>query len=159
MVNGSKKFPVYIYISYLREHPVIKSVFIPEYFSESEFSDGVEIKKRCKEEAEMISNIITINRFGKNIPFSKILSKNKFSSINENKVSQYKLVSTAFDGEVVFSFNDAGILQKFDTSVAKLNEHQLLFVLKHLPKNVTFINKLNGVKYQNGLINLKNKLT
>ena len=48
-------------------------------------------------------------------------------------MSLYSLTSTAFDGEVLFEFNEAGILQKFDTSAAQLSEQQQLWILKRLP--------------------------
>ena len=59
-------------------------------------------------------------------------------------MSLYSLTSTAFDGEVLFEFNDAGILQKFDTSAAQLSEQQQLWILRTMPNSLPDVKKMLG---------------
>jgi hypothetical protein len=59
-------------------------------------------------------------------------------------MSLYSLTSTAFDGEVLFEFNDAGILMKFDTSAAQLSEQQQLWILRTMPKSLPDVKKMLG---------------
>jgi len=74
-------------------------------------------------------------------------------------MSLYSLTSTAFDGEVLFEFNDAGILQKFDTSAAQLSEQQQLWVLNKMPKHLAHVKKILGDSTTATLTELKQDVT
>jgi len=54
----------------------------------------------------------------------------------------YSLTSTAFPGEVIFDFDDAGYLVKFDTSGADLSEQQQLWLLKKMPKHLSRVKQV-----------------
>ncbi len=53
----------------------------------------------------------------------------------------YSLTSSAFEGEVIVEFSDAGILQKFDSSKADLSAKQQEFLLTKLPINEADVKK------------------
>jgi hypothetical protein len=74
-------------------------------------------------------------------------------------MSLYSLTSTAFDGEVLFEFNDAGILQKFDTSAAQLSEQQQLWILKKMPKHLAHVKMILGDSETATLTELKQDVT
>lgn len=46
------------------------------------------------------------------------------------------LTSTTFNGEVVFEFNEAGLLVNYDTRNADLSESQQLWVLRKMPREL-----------------------
>jgi len=51
----------------------------------------------------------------------------------------YSLTSTAFEGEVLFVFNEHDLLMSFDQSKATLNEAQQVFLLRKLPRDLVDI--------------------
>lgn len=51
-------------------------------------------------------------------------------------MTTYSLTSDAFTGEVVFSFNDAGLLISYDATGANLSEKQQVFLLRNLPREL-----------------------
>lgn len=57
----------------------------------------------------------------------------------------YSLTSSAFEGEVIFDFNDNELLVRFDASGANLTEDQQVFLLRRLPRELaqikTFLEK------------------
>ncbi len=55
---------------------------------------------------------------------------------------QYSLTSTAFEGEVLFTFNEFGLLEQFDSTGATLSEEQQLFLLRKLPRDLPGIQAL-----------------
>jgi hypothetical protein len=74
-------------------------------------------------------------------------------------MSLYSLTSTAFDGEVLFEFNEAGILQKFDTGAAQLSEQQQLWILKKMPKHLAHVKMILGDSETATLTELKQDVT
>jgi hypothetical protein len=74
-------------------------------------------------------------------------------------MSLYSLTSTAFDGEVLFEFNEAGILQKFDTSAAQLSEQQQIWILKKMPKHLAHVKMILGDSETATLTELKQDVT
>ncbi len=54
----------------------------------------------------------------------------------------YSLTSDAFTGEVIFQFNDAGLLMSYDARGAGLSERQQIFILKELPRELSEIKKV-----------------
>jgi hypothetical protein len=59
-------------------------------------------------------------------------------------MKRYSLTSDAFEGEVIFVFNDLNLLESFDTSGAKLSEKQQVFILRELPRELAEIKKVIG---------------
>lgn len=51
-------------------------------------------------------------------------------------MTTYSLTSEAFTGEVVFSFNDAGLLISYDATGANLSEKQQIFLLRNIPREL-----------------------
>lgn len=52
------------------------------------------------------------------------------------KTSTYILTSKQFEGYVVFEFDADGLLSRFDSSEAVLNEEQRVWLLKRLPRHL-----------------------
>lgn len=48
----------------------------------------------------------------------------------------FSLTTPAFEGEVIFEFNDLNLLVSFDTKGAQLSEQQQIFLLKGLPREL-----------------------
>lgn len=71
----------------------------------------------------------------------------------------YSLTSTAFDGEVLFDFDDAGNLVKFDTSAATLSQNQQMWILKQMPKHLAHIQKVLGESKTATLTEIKQEVT
>lgn len=59
-------------------------------------------------------------------------------------MKRYSLTSTAFNGEVIFEFNEFGLLEKFDLSAAELSEKQQLYILRDLPRELPELNRVLG---------------
>jgi hypothetical protein len=57
-------------------------------------------------------------------------------------MKKYSLTSVAFDGEVVFEFDDAGLLLRFDMSQASLSEDQQLFILRKIPRELSEVQRV-----------------
>ena len=51
----------------------------------------------------------------------------------------YSLTSSAFEGEVIFDFDDNGLLVRYDASGANLTEGQQVFLLRRLPRELAQI--------------------
>lgn len=54
----------------------------------------------------------------------------------------YSLTSNSFEGEVLFHFNEARLLEKFDFTAATLTEKQQTFILRNLPRELAELHKL-----------------
>lgn len=57
-------------------------------------------------------------------------------------MKKYLLTSTAFTGEVEFTFNDSGILESFDAKRADLSAIQQLWILKEMPSNINEVQRI-----------------
>jgi hypothetical protein len=71
----------------------------------------------------------------------------------------YTLTSTAFDGEVLFEFDHAGYLVKFDTGAANLSEQQQLWLLKKMPRHLAHIKQVLGDSDTASLTEVKEDIT
>jgi len=71
----------------------------------------------------------------------------------------YSLTSTAIEGEVLFDFDDAGNLVRFDTSAATLSQNQQLWILKAMPKHLAHVQKLLGDSKTATLTEIKQEVT
>ncbi len=50
-------------------------------------------------------------------------------------MTRYSLTSTAFSGEVLFDFDDNGLLVSFDMKSANMSEEQQTVLLRYLPRD------------------------
>lgn len=71
----------------------------------------------------------------------------------------YSLTSEHFKGEVIFRFNDEGLLINYDASTAELSEEQLLFLLKRLPRELPEIEKLMKVSSTAKMLKIDESVT
>jgi hypothetical protein len=55
---------------------------------------------------------------------------------------RFLLTSSAFDGEVVFDYNENGLLEKYDISSASLSESQQVWILKRLPRELAELERV-----------------
>lgn len=74
-------------------------------------------------------------------------------------MTEYSLTSVAFDGEVIFTFNDSGLLESFDISGAELSEKQHLWILKELPRELCEIKRVMGSSVSASMTELKKEIT
>lgn len=74
-------------------------------------------------------------------------------------MTKYSLTSVAFDGEVIFTFNDSGLLESFDTAGADLSETQQVWILKQLPRELAEIKRVIGTSDSAKLTELKQEIT
>lgn len=51
-------------------------------------------------------------------------------------MKNYRIISTAFEGEVLVSYDDKGLLLKCDTTGATLSEEQQVFFLRNMPISI-----------------------
>jgi hypothetical protein len=51
-------------------------------------------------------------------------------------MKEFTLTSSSFTGEVIFEFNDVGLLMSFSAKAANLSEKQQVFLLKNLPREL-----------------------
>lgn len=65
----------------------------------------------------------------------------------------------AFDGEVIFTFNDAGLLESFDSSAAELSENQQIWILKELPRELIEVKRVIGTSGSAKLTEIKEVIT
>ncbi|MDY0102804.1 MAG: hypothetical protein RBS07_07670 [Lentimicrobium sp.] len=72
---------------------------------------------------------------------------------------RYSLTSAAFEGEVIFTFNDSGLLESFDTSGASLSEKQQVFILKELPRELCEVKRVLGGSVSARLTEIKQEVT
>ncbi len=72
---------------------------------------------------------------------------------------KYSLTSTAFEGEVIFTFNDAGLLEMFDSSGAQLSEKQQIFMLKELPRELCEVKRVIEGSASAKLTEIKQEVT
>lgn len=72
---------------------------------------------------------------------------------------KYSLTSTAFEGEVIFTFNDSGLLESFDSSGAELSEKQQLWILRELPRELAEIKRVLGSSTSAALTEIKQEIT
>ncbi len=72
---------------------------------------------------------------------------------------KYSLTSTAFEGEVIFTFNDSGLLESFDSSGAELSEKQQVFMLKELPRELCEVKRVLGGSVSAKLTEIKQEVT
>lgn len=54
----------------------------------------------------------------------------------------FSLSSSAFSGEVLFEFNETGLLEKYDKSGATLSEPQQKWILKSLPRELAELERV-----------------
>lgn len=54
----------------------------------------------------------------------------------------YSLTSEGFTGEVIFEYNEAGLLEKYDISSADLSEDQQIWMLKRLPRELAELDRI-----------------
>lgn len=54
----------------------------------------------------------------------------------------YSLTSSAFTGEVVFQFNESGLLISYDATSANLSEKQQVFLLRNLPRELSEVKQM-----------------
>jgi len=59
-------------------------------------------------------------------------------------MKKYSLTSIAFTGEVIFEFDDAGLLVRFDTASAELSQEQQITILKRLPRELSEMQRVLG---------------
>ena len=71
----------------------------------------------------------------------------------------YSLTSTAFDGEVILEFDDAGNLVKYDASQANLSEKQQLWMLRKMPHHLAHISRILGDSATAKLTELRQEIT
>lgn len=71
----------------------------------------------------------------------------------------YSLTSVAFEGEVLFTFNDSGLLESFDISGAELSKKQHLWILKELPRELCEIKRVMGSSVSASMTELKKEIT
>ncbi len=60
------------------------------------------------------------------------------------KTETYLLTSDAFSGDVLFEFDEAGLLVRYDITHAKLTEEQKVFILQKLPRSIKTIEEVLG---------------
>lgn len=56
----------------------------------------------------------------------------------------YSLTSEAFTGEVIFQFNECGLLISYDATGADLSEKQQVFLLRNLPRELAEVKAMLG---------------
>ena len=71
----------------------------------------------------------------------------------------YSLTSTAFEGEVIFEFDDAGNLVSFDTKGAQLSQQQQMWILKAMPRHLAHILNIMGDSKTATLTEIKQEVT
>ncbi|KAF0199010.1 MAG: hypothetical protein FD170_3938 [Bacteroidetes bacterium] len=54
----------------------------------------------------------------------------------------YSLTSPHFTGEVLFQFNDVGLLLSYDAKEATLSEKQQVYLLRHLPRELSEVKNM-----------------
>lgn len=54
----------------------------------------------------------------------------------------YSLTSEGFSGEVIFEYNEGGLLEKYDISSAQLSEDQQIWMLKRLPRELAELDRI-----------------
>jgi len=74
-------------------------------------------------------------------------------------MKKYLLTSTAFTGEVEFTFNDLGMLGSFDASRADLSAVQQLWILKQMPEQLSEVQRVLGDSKTATLTEVKEELT
>lgn len=74
-------------------------------------------------------------------------------------MKKYSLTSAAFEGEVIFCFNDAGLLESFDSSGAELSEEQQIFMLKKLPRELCEVQRVIGTSPTAKMLEIKQEIT
>lgn len=60
------------------------------------------------------------------------------------KTETYLLTSDQFSGDVLFEFDDAGLLVRYDITNAQLSEAQKVFILQKLPRSIDKIKEVMG---------------
>ncbi len=71
----------------------------------------------------------------------------------------YSLTSSHFEGEVLLTFDDNGILTGYDTSRAVLTDQQKIWLAGKLPKFLTSINSILGESPTAKLTSIKQEVT
>ena len=71
----------------------------------------------------------------------------------------YSLTSTAFSGEVIFEFDDAGNLVSFDMKGAELSQAQQTWILRSMPKHLAHVLKVLGDSKTATLTEIKQEVT
>jgi hypothetical protein len=74
-------------------------------------------------------------------------------------VKKYLLTSTAFSGEVEFTFNDLGMLSSFDASRADLSAKQQEWILKAMPDKLSDVQRVLGDSKTATLTEVKETVT
>lgn len=69
------------------------------------------------------------------------------------------MTSSAFAGEVVLEFDDAGNLIRYDASAATLSETQQRWMLHNLPKHLAHVTKVLGGSPTAKLTEIKEEIT
>jgi len=57
---------------------------------------------------------------------------------------RFILTSTAFEGDVIFEYNEGGLLERYDISGASLSENQHIWMLKNLPRELCELQRVLG---------------